>query len=86
MKKVIVKPIGFKDLQDRYMEILLDENSTISQLVNKFLQVMSVSEMNGDEIIVMCNNKQLYPDDKVPEDCQTIELFPFASGGKTLLY
>lgn len=85
MKKVIVKLIGFKDLQNRYLEILLDEDSTISQLVNKFLQMESVPEMNGDEIMVMCNNKQLYPDDKVPEDCQTIELFPFASGGKTLL-
>ncbi|MEM0048095.1 MAG: hypothetical protein QXT53_08195 [Ignisphaera sp.] len=81
MKKVIVKLIGFKDLQNRYLEILLDEDSTVSQLVNKFLQMASVSEMNGDEIMVMCNNKQLYPDDKVPEDCQTIELFPFASGG-----
>ncbi|MDK6028295.1 hypothetical protein QPL79_02820 [Ignisphaera sp. 4213-co] len=80
MRKITVKLIGFGQAQNRILSIEID-NITVSDLITEVSKIVKFDDVSIDEFIAICNNEQLYLDDKIPEECQEIELFPFASGG-----
>jgi len=43
-------------------------------------KVLNLS-FDEDEIMIVCNDKQLYLDDSIPSECDEIELYPLVHGG-----
>ncbi len=53
---------------------------TIKDIIAKVKKAINLS-FNDDEIMIVCNDKQLYLDDPIPSKCSEIELYPLAHGG-----
>jgi len=52
----------------------------IRDIIAKVKRVLNLS-FDDDEIMIVCNDKQLYLDDSIPSECDEIELYPLAHGG-----
>lgn len=52
----------------------------IRDIIAKVKNVMNLS-FDDDEIMAVCNDKQLYLDDNIPSECDELVLYPLAHGG-----
>ncbi|ADM27146.1 hypothetical protein Igag_0298 [Ignisphaera aggregans DSM 17230] len=74
-----IRLIGFSG-QKYSLDIEHIESETIRDIVTRVKKVLNLS-FDDDEIMVVCNDKQLYLDDPIPSGCNEIELYPLAHGG-----
>lgn len=79
MKCLAIKIVSFKNIGEKTLEICSEsrEVSTILNIIKKQIDI----EMVQEELMVVCDNKQLYLDEEVPEECKVLMLFPLALGG-----
>ncbi|MEM2262234.1 MAG: hypothetical protein QXK24_07270 [Ignisphaera sp.] len=74
-----VKLFGLGD-KGRILEVVVQESSTIRDIVAMVVKGLTL-EIDYDEVMVLCNEVQLYPDDMLPKNCTELEFFPLALGG-----
>ncbi|MEM1682626.1 MAG: hypothetical protein QXG46_00180 [Ignisphaera sp.] len=79
MKCLAIKIIGFKNIKEKTLEICSESRkiSTILDITKKHIDI----EIAQEELMIICDNKQLYLDEEVPEECKVLMLFPLALGG-----
>lgn len=74
-----IKVIGFSSVGEKVLDVCI-ENNNVSSILNIIKNHIDV-HIDPEEVIIICNDKQLYPDEKLPSDCNTLILFPLALGG-----
>lgn len=73
-KKIVIKFVGFHG--GKYVkEVEVCGDARIKDVIGMVL------DRSFDEVMVVCNSKQLYPDDYIPSDCRELDVYPLASGG-----
>lgn len=79
MKCLAIKIMGFKNIKEKTLEICSESRkiSTILDITKKHIDI----EIAQEELMIICDNKQLYLDEEVPEECKVLMLFPLALGG-----
>lgn len=70
--------IGF-DGKKRSLNIEYLGYESIRDIIAKVKSMINIRF--DDEIMIICNNKQLYLDDLIPNECNELELYPLAHGG-----
>lgn len=78
-----IRIIGFRRTGDNEINIsnvCVSEKSKIIQILNNLKEDLKIM-LELDDIMIICNNKQLYIDDEIPQDCKEILIFPIAPGG-----
>jgi len=73
-KKIMIKLVGFYGGK-HVREVEVCDDARIKDVVGMALN------RSIDEVMVVCNSKQLYPDDYIPSDCRELTVYPLASGG-----
>jgi len=75
--KVKIVLLGFSSkLKDKELEVDIEMNALVRDVINRLSHIV-----DPDEIMIICNNKQLYLDDVIPENCRSLEIYPLAHGG-----
>ncbi|MCS7111163.1 MAG: hypothetical protein N3D82_00400 [Ignisphaera sp.] len=77
--RVKVKLFGFGD-KGRMVEIGVYSGTPIRDIVDTIVKMLNL-EISHDEVLVLCRDAQLYPDDVLPSNCTELEFFPLALGG-----
>lgn len=82
---VNIKIIGFRDSMKSGLnlnKICVDEKNNVLDIL-KHVEESSKIVLEPDEIMIICDDKQLYVNDKIPLDCKELLIFPLALGGCT---
>jgi hypothetical protein len=77
--QIRVKLFGFGN-KNRLAELKVHSNTKVKEIIINVTKILNI-EIDYDEILILCNGSQLYPDDNIPSNCDELELFPLALGG-----
>lgn len=77
--QIRVKLFGFGN-KNRLVELKVHSNTKIKEIITNVVKILNI-EIDHDEILILCNGNQLYPDDNISSNCDELELFPLALGG-----
>lgn len=76
-----IRVIGFgKEASENSYSLCVDVNEKVSYVL-EYLQKNFNIVFDLDEVMVLCNDKQIYIDEPIPEDCSVLTVFPLALGG-----
>jgi len=72
---------GFAGLSvEKKHEVCADNNLKVQYVIEQ-VEKNTGMHIDRDEIMIMCNDRQLYIDENVPNECMEILIFPLALGG-----
>lgn len=77
--RIRVKLFGFGS-RSGIVEITVGYSASIRDVVDAVATALGL-EISHDEVLVLCKEKQLYPNDYLPSSCSELEFFPLALGG-----
>lgn len=75
-----IRVTGFRNIKINSHVICIDKDKKLFQVLDMLKEKFNI-EIDQDEIMAMCNDKQIYLDEYIPNDCDIITLFPLALGG-----
>lgn len=70
---------GFKNIKEEY-ELCINEDEKVLQILEHIKSKFNIS-LDSGEVMVVCNDKQIYLDEVVPKECKSLTIFPLAFGG-----
>ena len=79
MTSVKIRLFGF-DGSSKVIDIAVHSNITVREIISNVIKMLNL-KIDNDEVLILCNGRQLYPDDVLPINCMELELFPLALGG-----
>lgn len=74
-----IRLFGFSG-SSRVIDLVIHSNATIKEIITSVIKMLNL-KVNYDEVLVLCNGRQLYLDDVLPINCMELEFFPLALGG-----
>lgn len=75
-----IRMIGFKNLKEAMYDLCINEDEKILHVLKYINDYFGIA-LEPDEIIAICNDKQIYIDEPIPKECKILILFPLALGG-----
>jgi hypothetical protein len=78
--------VGFPEVRSglNTIELCVNEGVNVLQVLNKVKEDYGI-KFEFDEIVIVCNDKQLYIDEGVPQNCEELMIFPLALGGSNII-
>jgi hypothetical protein len=83
MTCIRLRIIGLNETKEKELSlnnICVDGKVNVLQVLDKVRNDIKIM-FEFDEIMIICNNKQLYVNDEIPQDCKELIMFPLALGG-----
>jgi hypothetical protein len=83
MTCIRLRIIGLHETKEKELSlnnICVDGKVNVLQVLDKVRNDIKIM-FEFDEIMIICNNKQLYVNDEIPQDCKELIMFPLALGG-----
>lgn len=77
-----IRVAGFGNTKREQYEVCVEGDVKVSNLLEEVKKVANL-QLNQDEIMIVCNDRQIYLEEYVPKDCETLVLFPLALGGRS---
>lgn len=78
---VDVRIIGLRGVsENEQYKICVESYNTVSDVI-KLIENKLGYRFNLDEIMVICNDKQVYVEETLPPSCRNLVIFPLALGG-----
>ncbi|MEM1559936.1 MAG: hypothetical protein QW775_06325 [Ignisphaera sp.] len=78
---VDVRIIGLRRVSEKELyKICVESYNTVSDVI-KIIESKLGYRFNLDEIMIVCNDKQVYVEETLPSSCENLVIFPLALGG-----
>lgn len=73
--------IGFgKDVDKKTFNLCVDIDTKVSYIL-EYLKRNFNMVFDPDEVMILCDDKQVYVDEPIPKECNVLVIFPLALGG-----
>lgn len=76
-----VRIIGFiKDSNEKIHSLCIDANEKVAHILEYLEKEFNIT-FDLDEVMILCNDRQVYVDEPIPGGCDILTVFPLALGG-----